>query len=66
MKKYIKALYKSKTFWLGHALAIFGIIQANLPELRASLADYYGYVSIGVAVAVYVLRAVTKEPLEKK
>lgn len=64
-----KKWYKSKTIvGLSGSLAALGLAIINLPEFKAIIAslpaEYIGYGSLAVAVAVTVLRAVTNNPVE--
>jgi len=62
-----KASRASRTFWLGHIVAILGIVQVNMPSLRAAIpTEYYGCVAIVVAVAIYIIRAVTTDSIHEK
>jgi len=62
----LKKIHKSKTIWFGHALALLGIVEANMGLLRNNLGDYYGYVFIVIAIATYWLRSKTDKSLKAK
>lgn len=62
----IKQRIKSKTYNLGHVVALLGILELNLPLLRESLGEWYGWVFIGVAFAIYGARELTTKPLNEK
>ena len=60
-------LHKSKTMNFAMILAIFGALQANLPALQGVISPAaYGWITLGVALAVAALRAVTSKPLSAK
>jgi len=61
MKSIIKRL-KSKTYWL----AILVVISAKLPLMEGFLAEHYGITTMVIAVAIAVLRELTKEPVSNK
>ena len=61
--KYKGIVGKSRTLDWSVLLAVFGVIEMNLPMVKEQLGDYYGWVFIGSAVITAVLRKVTTKPL---
>jgi len=59
-------MIKSKTINFAVLLAIFGAVQQYLPLVQDQLKDKYGFITIGIAVIVAILRVVTKKPLSEK
>jgi len=58
---------KSKTINFALILAAFGAAQANLPAVQAFVTpEAYGYITLGIAVVVAVLRSVTTTALADK
>jgi len=60
---------RSKTYWLGFATLILGALEAAqatgaLPDLLDGPAR--GYLTIGVAVAIFILREMTSKPVKDK
>ena len=60
---------RSKTYWLGIATLILGALEAAqatgvLPDLLDGKAK--GYLTIGVAVAIFILREMTSKPVKDK
>lgn len=62
----IKKRIKSKTYLLNHVVAMIGILEVNLHLLRNSLGNHYGYAFIGVAIAGYIVRELTKGAVDDK
>lgn len=58
---------KSKTIWLGLALAIFGYLQTQTEIIGNYLSpEQTGLVNMGFGLAVIVLRFLTTMPLSEK
>jgi len=58
---------KSKTLGFAAVLAAFGAAQATLPAVQNFISpDLYGWLTVGIAVTVAVLRVVTTKPLSEK
>lgn len=58
---------RSKTVYLGLALAVLGAVQANIDVFSAYLTPaHQGLLTMGVGVAVVALRWVTTEGLDEK
>lgn len=66
MLKSLKKWYKSKTINWSLFIALFGMLELNLPQVRPLLGDYYGLVLIGIAGVNIVLRHLTTKSLEDK
>jgi len=66
MKELLIKIHKSKTIWFSYALLVFGLIQQYLPMVQDDLDHYYGWIFMGVSVAVAILRTVTTVPLNQK
>ena len=64
--KYKGLIKKSRTYDFAGVLAVFGVIEMNLPLVKEQLGDWYGFIFIGVAVAVVLLRRVTTGPVGDK
>ena len=64
--KYKGFLQGSRTYDFAAILAAFGAVEQNLPMVKEQLGDYYGFVFMGVAVVVAVLRKVTTKPVGQK
>lgn len=63
----IAQLSKSKMIWLSVALAVIGVLQASMDVLTPYVsAQAAGLISVGVGVAVAVLRVLTTHPLTDK
>ena len=59
----MKKLHKSKTINFAAVLGMFGAVQAALPSLQID-PEVYGYINMGVAVAIAYLRTVTTQPVK--
>jgi len=59
----MKKPHKSKMINLAAVLGIFGAVQATLPSLQID-PEVYGYINMGVAVAIAYLRFVTTQPIK--
>lgn len=57
---------KSRTLDMAAMVAALGVLEMNLPLVRESLGNYYGWVFIGIAVAAAVLRLKTTGPVGQK
>lgn len=58
---------KSKTMNFAAILAAFGAVQVQLPAVQEFISPTtYGWITLGVAVVVAVLRVVTTKPLSEK
>jgi len=58
---------RSKTVWLGLALAVLGVVQVNAEVFNTFLnPQQQGFLTLGLGVAVVVLRWVTTDALEEK
>jgi len=58
---------KSKTINFAVLLGMFGAAQANLPAVQEVVSpSVYGWLTLGFAVVVAWLRAVTTKPLKEK
>lgn len=62
MKSTLIKRLKSKTYWL----AILVAASAQLPLAKEFLSEYYGAISIVLAVAIAALREATKTPVNEK
>lgn len=65
MKK-LRNWYKSKTINWSLLIALFGMVEINLPEAREMLGNYYGAILMLVAAVNIYLRHVTTKSLEEK
>lgn len=60
-------MLKSKTMRFALALAVLGVIETQLGVLSQYMSkELFGLFSIGISVAVAVLRVVTTSPLSEK
>ena len=59
----MKQVRKSKTISFAAVLGMFGAVQATLPGLQID-PEVYGYINMGVAVAIAYLRFVTTQPVK--
>lgn len=67
MSDKLKGAVKSKLVWLGMLLAIAGVIQANMDVFAQYLTpEAQGLATVGVGIAVVVLRFLTTMPLDEK
>lgn len=57
---------KSRTYDFAALLAVFGVLEQNLPLVREQLGGWYGFVFIGIAIGVVLLRRVTTGPVGDK
>lgn len=63
----IKGAVKSRTVYLGLAVSIIGVIQASADVFTAYLSPVHqGLLTMGLGVAVVVLRFLTTTPLNEK
>lgn len=59
--------FKSKTLWFALLLAVLGAVQASTEALTDVLSpSAAGWVTMGVGVAIAVLRVLTTIPLDEK
>ena len=66
-KQRLRGAIRSRTDWLGAALAIAGLIQVNLNVFDAYLSPQaQGLLTMAVGIAVIVLRTQTRTPLEDR
>ncbi len=67
MNDKIRGATRSKTAWFGLALAVLGVVQAHLDVFGQFLSPAaQGLLTVGVGVAVVVLRWVTTDGLDEK
>lgn len=66
LKKYKGFIKKSRFLDLSVLVGVLGIVVENLPLLKTYLAEYYGFVFIGLSVIMYILRLDTKGPVGMK
>jgi hypothetical protein len=62
---------KSRTMIFALALAVFGVLEVSMGTLRALLLPVlgesaFGLFTVGVSIAVAVLRVITTQPLSNK
>lgn len=58
---------RSKTMWFALALSVAGVVQLNLDVFSAWLTpEMQGLATLGVGIAVAVLRWITTDPLSEK
>ena len=62
----LKKRAKSKTYYLALAVTGLGAVQTALPGIQDQLKDYYGFVTLGIGVAIAVLRELTKNAVDEK
>lgn len=66
----ITQIAKSKTMWLAFLVELMGIlelVQMNIEELRVAIPpEYFGYLLIGIGVAIRLMRLVTTSSLGEK
>jgi len=63
----IKQRLKSKTNLMGMAIAALGVVQANFPQIQASLGDKAGFAYIGIGiVTMVIMRELTTQPVGEK
>ncbi len=67
MSTKIKGAKRSKTVWLGLAVSVLGVLQINLEVFNTFLTPaQQGLATLGVGVAIVVLRWVTETALDEK
>jgi len=67
MNDWIVRSARSKTMIFAVVLAVTGAVQASSDFLKTLLTpDVFGFVMMGLGIAVAVLRVVTTQPLEDK
>jgi hypothetical protein len=60
VKAWLSGAWRSRTMWAATGLGLFGIAQTQLDVVRSLIKPHlYGVLTIGVAVGVGVLRAIT-------
>lgn len=60
-------MLRSRTMWFAYLLAIFGVLDANIPMFREMInPDWYGYIVTAIAMIVAILRVVTTKPLKER
>lgn len=57
----MKKPYKSKTINTAAVIAVLGVIELNMPLIRDTLGEWYGFSYIAIAVVMAVLRLKTNE-----
>lgn len=63
----IKGTLRSKTIWLGLIIGIFGAVLATMPLFLGTMDQQtYGFIFMGLSIAVVILRFYTKLPLDQK
>ena len=63
----VRQAKKSKTINFAVLLALFGAAQANLPVVQEFISpEIFGYITLGIAIVVAMLRAYTTKPLSEK
>jgi hypothetical protein len=65
------AFLKSRTMLFALALAVFGVLEVSMGALQALLVPLmgesaFGLFTVGVSIAVAVLRVITTQPLNSK
>ena len=67
MRRVMRGAMRSKTMWIGLALAVFGALYDNFSYIQNIIDPrYYGILLIVIGVIVAVLRVLTTLPLEDK
>ncbi len=67
MSTKIKGARRSKTVWLGLAVSMLGVVQINLEVFNTYLTPaQQGLATLGVGLAIVVLRWVTDTSLDEK
>lgn len=61
--KYKGVVKGSRTYDMAAIIAAFGVVEQNLPMVKEQLGDHYGFIFIGVAIIVAVLRKITTGPV---
>jgi hypothetical protein len=64
--KYQGIIKKSRTFDFGALVLTLGVIEANLPLVKDQIGDWYGWILMGIGVAIIWLRKLTKGPVGDK
>jgi len=60
-------MIRSRTILFSAALAALGAVQLALPSIQSQIPqEAYGWATVGVAIVVAVLRAITEKPLSEK
>jgi len=60
-------LFKSKTLWFAFALAMFGVVEAQVGIFQQFIGEkYFGLFTLGVSLVVAWLRFLTTQPLSEK
>ena len=63
-------IFRSKTMWLAFLVEITGIlqlIQLSIDEFRVVIPpEYFGYVLVGIGIAIRVMRLLTTTSLDLK
>lgn len=62
----LKQRAKSKGYYLAMAVTALGAVQTALPGVQEQLKDYYGFIVMGVGVAIAIIREMTNKPLSEK
>ena len=63
----MRGAIRSKTMWLGLALAIFGALYDNFSYIQSFVDPrFYGTFLVVVGILVAILRFITTLPLDKK
>ena len=67
VKLWFAGAWRSRTMWAATALGCFGVAQTQLDYLRALVKpEFYGHVTIGIAIVVGVLRMITRTSIIAK
>lgn len=63
----LQAIWRSRTLWLGHLVALLGLLEVNLHFFAAYLPAWATGVSyIIIGFAIYLARAITTKPLAER
>ena len=66
MVNIVKQQAKSKTNWVGVAVACMGVLETNVHMLQDTLGQYYGMTYIALGMVMIVLRNVTTTAIGDK
>jgi uncharacterized membrane protein HdeD (DUF308 family) len=67
MRRVMRGAMRSKTMWLGLALAILGVVYENFSYIQNIIDPrFYGIFLIIVGIIVSILRFMTTLPLDEK
>lgn len=57
---------KSRTYDFAAVIAVFGVVEQNLPLVREQLGDWYGWIFMAVSGAIIYYRKTTTGPVGGK